>query len=314
MIRFVSCVLGGLFAATLPLHAAPPADAPPTTPGETVCGAPPYTRAMLETLTQTELAAMSAPARRSLALALLPCLEVADPVMRDDIAFRVIARLMRNDYVDDATLRTIERELRGRLRPNDGSNDGFAHAFAVLVLADVAGVDARRPFLTERERARLLDAATRYMRELRDWRGFDPKEGWRHGVAHGADLLERLAANPAFDATHLAEILDAIAHQTAPDADHYYIYGESERLAAAAVSVAQRGLVDARAWAEWLDRVSGPGRFENWNAVYGSSAGLARRHDTYAFLAAFELALRDADDAKLAALAAETARRRRTLQ
>ena len=30
---------------------------------------------------------------------------------------------------------------------------------------------------------------------VRDYRGFDAKQGWRHGVAHGADLLLQLSRN-----------------------------------------------------------------------------------------------------------------------
>jgi hypothetical protein len=46
-----------------------------------------------------------------------------------------------------------------------------------------------------------------------DYRGFDDKEGWRHGVAHGSDWLMQLALNPALDRGQLDQMLAAIATQ-----------------------------------------------------------------------------------------------------
>lgn len=51
---------------------------------------------------------------------------------------------------------------------------------------------------------------------MRDLRGFDAVQGWRHGVAHGADLLLQLALNPALRRVQAEALLAAIASQVLP--------------------------------------------------------------------------------------------------
>src|SRR5258705_220852 len=73
-----------------------------------------------------------------------------------------------------------------------------------------------------------------------DRRGFDATQGWRHGVAHGADLLLQLGLNPALSAAQLDAIVQAIASQVAPAGEHFYVYGEPERLARPIAYIAKR--------------------------------------------------------------------------
>jgi len=53
----------------------------------------------------------------------------------------------------------------------------------------------------------LLNAAANYLVALRDYRGFDDGVGWRHGVAHAADLLAQLALSPSFGRVEMDRIL-----------------------------------------------------------------------------------------------------------
>lgn len=45
--------------------------------------------------------------------------------------------------------------------------------------------------------------AARNVIAICDYRSFDERDGWRHAVAHAADLLMRLALNPALTGTQL---------------------------------------------------------------------------------------------------------------
>ncbi len=291
-----------IFAVLLVASAAP-------SHATSVCGDAPFDRATLERDAQTEFASYDDAQRQALALALLPCLESPDPKLRDDLAYTILAWQIRKGQLTPKTLHAIEAELRDRLFPNDGSGNGFRHTFAALALASVAAADARAPFLDDAERERLLLAATRYLIELRDWRGYDEREGWRHGVAHGADLVAVLASHPKLGPEALGAILDAAAHQVSPPGAPPYVFGEPERLATAIVAVAKRGIVGDAAWQKWLDRVAAPAPFAEWNAVWSSLPGLTKRHNTIAFLSALELALRGAEP-PLAVLAGEVAKRR----
>lgn len=82
---------------------------------------------------------------------------------------------------------------------------------------------------------------------MRDYRGFDDRQGWRHGVAHGADLLMQLSLNPAFGKPELTRIRDAVAAQVMP-AGHAYVFGEGERMAAPIVYIARRGVFTEAEW------------------------------------------------------------------
>jgi hypothetical protein len=104
------------------------------------------------------------------------------------------------------------------------------------------------------------------------------------------------------DRAGLDRLLGAIAAQVAPRGEHSYIYGESERLARPVLFAAQRGLHTAAEWNAWLLDVAAPAPFENWNAAFTSSAGLARRHNVHAFVYALYATARESDDPKIQAL------------
>ena len=110
------------------------------------------------------------------------------------------------------------------------------------------------------------------MTTLGDYRGFDASEGWRHGVAHGADLLLQLSLNLALDRAQLDAILAAIASQVMPATGHFYIYGEGDRLMAPVFYIGRRGALSTAEWSEWFARLSA----RRPKAGRGD-AGLARR-------------------------------------
>jgi hypothetical protein len=268
----------------------------------TACPPAGWPRERLATLKAAELAVADATARDRLALALLPCLEHPDPWLRDDVAFAALARWMRGDGLSEATRRTIlERLLPGleapAAAPAAAREDlGVRAPFAALVLAEVARTDRLEPWLDAAERERLLAAATGYLAGVRDYRGFDAEVGWRHGVAHGADLLTQLALHPALGRPALDRILAAVAVQVAPAGEHFYVYGEGLRLARPVWVVATRGLHSADDWSAWFSRVADPAPLAAWGDAFASQAGLAKRHNTLAFLLATYHQARAASD------------------
>jgi Protein of unknown function (DUF2785) len=237
-----------------------------------------------------------APRRDALAAGLLPCLASPDPVLRDGIAFEGLSAFMRAGQLSNATLQAILRTLVAQLAPAGQDSAGFAQPFAALALSEVARVDRMRPFLSPNERAALIDAAVNFLSAVRDYRGFDATDGWRHAVAHGADLLMQLALNPAVGRADHDRILNAVAAQAAPPGEHFYIYGEGERLARPVLLIARRGTLDAPAWSAWIKRVSSPGPFNDWEAALQTQAGLARRHNLTAFLLVLYASLREGQD------------------
>lgn len=224
--------------------------------------------------------------RERFARDLLPCLSAPDAKLRDRIAYEAYATWRHNKSLDTATWQFIESSLLLALNSSKADADGVIKPFAALVLAEAIKADRAAPYLNEEERKSLLSAATNYLIALRDYRGFDNDVGWRHGVAHVADLLAQLALSPGFGRVETDQILAAIAMQIVPAEAHFYIFGESERLAMVVTVVASRGIYSADEWSAWLIKIASPTPFTNWDDVYGSQSGLAKRHDTMNFLLA----------------------------
>jgi hypothetical protein len=235
--------------------------------------------------------------RERLAVELVDCLGDPDPALRDGIGFEALSTWMRGQLLSDATLPTLHDRLVPLLTAPDPQ--GFRRPFAALVLSEIARTDRIRPWLDPARRARLVDAAAAYLRDVRDYRGFVDGEGWRHGVAHGADFALQLVLNPALDAGQLDQLRDAVAAQVVPGTAHAYVHGESLRLARPILFIAKRGPHDAADWQRWLQTVAAPAPLPDWNAAFASEAGLARRHDVLAFLTALYLLVQEQDDAQV---------------
>jgi len=217
--------------------------------------------------------------RQALAIALLDCLDSPDPELRDGIAIDAISTWARSRGLTPETLQTIRTTLVPRLAPGGADDAGFAQPFAALALAEVARADRVQPYLTDAERGELVRAATAYLASVRDYRGFDATQGWRHGVAHGADLLLQLSLNLALDRSQLDAMLAAIALQVMP-ADHFYIYGEAERLMAPVFYIGRRGLLTTAEWRGWFARLTA----RRAKPAQPTQASLAASHDLAAFL------------------------------
>lgn len=191
-----------------------------------------------------------AAARNRRALVLADCLGDADPFLRDGIAFEALSTWMRGGQLDADALRSLAAGLLERLHGADAQ--GFRKPFAALALSDVARTDRVRAWMTPDERVRMSAAAAGYLRSVRDYRGYVDGEGWRHGVAHGADWAMQLALNKAVQPAQVMSLLSAIGTQVAPADGHAYAFGEPTRLARAAVYAAARGDLDPAAVDAWL--------------------------------------------------------------
>jgi hypothetical protein len=254
------------------------------------------TRESLRSLKAVNWQLDDAPRRTSLAQGLVDCLSDPDPELRDDLAFGALQQWMRAGQLDADGVRRIAQRLLPQMSASPEPT-GFAAPFAALTLAEVARVDRLKPIFSPNERDALLGAAADYLRNLRDYRGFDARQGWRHGVAHGADLLTQLALNPALDKFQLDRILDAVAHQVVPAAEHFYIYGEGDRLARPVLFVARRGLHSTDEWTAWFTSITNAAKPVEGQGP--TQASLARLHDAKAFLWPVYAALQEGQDGAL---------------
>lgn len=240
--------------------------------------------------------------RGRLALALLDCLSSPAPELRDGIAFEAWMTWLRKDQLDPATRQKALDRLLPAIASTASDEEGFRQPFSALVLSEIARTDRKSPWMTAQQRASLLEASAAYLESVRDYRGFDEREGWRHGVAHGSDLLMQLALNPALDRAQLDRILKAVASQVAPGGGHSYVYGEPGRLARPVLFAALRGMHAESDWQAWFAALAGPGPVSTWGEAVRTRAGLARAHNTRAFLLAIYAEIAESQDPKLTAM------------
>jgi hypothetical protein len=236
----------------------------------------------------------------ALALALLACLGDRDPALRDGIAFEATSHWLRAGALSQDTRASLLARLLPMLEAPDP--DGVRRPFAALVLSEVARSDRKAAWMTAAQRDSVVAAAADYMRGIADHRGFEAATGWRHGVAHTADLMLQLVLNPAVDKAQLDRLLAALATQVSPPG-HAYVFGEPDRLARPVLYAAQRNLHSEAEWKAWLDGVVAPAPFADWRSAVGSEAGLAKRHDVHAFLLALYAGAREDKDPAVLRLA-----------
>jgi hypothetical protein len=215
-------------------------------------------------------------------LALTACLGDPDPAVRDKIAFERFSVEMRSGKLDRDTVAAIRDQLVKMLDAPDPQ--GFQRPFVILTLAEVARTDRVKTWMTEAERDGLVNTGAQYLATLTDYRAFSNKEGFRHGVAHGADLAMQLALNPAVTKPQLDRLLAAIAVQAAPKADVAYWAGEPDRLARPVMFIAQRKLHSDAEWKAWFDTMMNPAPLTAWSAAFQSELGIKRHHNARAFL------------------------------
>jgi hypothetical protein len=261
--------------------------------GAQTCPPAQMSRDQLLDLKSHEFSLPDAARRRALALDLLACLGSTDAKLRDGVAFEALSTWMRGKQLSAGTMNTMLDRLLPQLAPGYPDPAGVLQPFVMLVLAEVVRFDRVEPFMTDKQLQQVIDAGTRYLRSVRDYRGFDEREGWRHGVAHSSDVMLQLAVNPRTSKAQLDQMLAAIATQIAPAGEHSYVYGEGDRLAQAVFYIAKRKLHTTDEWRKWFEQVSAPAPLANWGDAWTSQRGIAKHHNTMQFLTTLYLYVRE---------------------
>lgn len=236
--------------------------------------------------------------RATLVERLPACLSDPDPTLRDGIGYEGLSAWLRAGSLDETQRRTLRDRLYAMLEQDTA--DGVGPPFAALVLSEVARTDRIAPWMSPDERDAMVRRAAAYLSSVRDYRGFDAKEGWRHGVAHGADWVLQLVLNERVDRAQVETLLRAVAAQVVPESAHAYVFGEPGRLARPVLYAAKRGLLDEAAWTAWFGAL--PPRLGDAKQAYADTTWLARRHDLMAFLMSVHLEADQSEDPNIRAL------------
>lgn len=258
------------------------------------CPPPQWSWTELEVLKRDGFKVPDALRRHELALALPACLGHPNPTLRDGIAFEALSAWMRAGQLDHATMRTLRANLLKMIAGQDA--EGFSAPFAALVLSEVARTDRLAAWMSAEERDEMVRVAALYLAKITDYRAFSNSDGFRHGVAHGADLVLQLALNSLTTKAQLDHLMLPIAAQVAPNADVAYWAGEPDRLARPIVFIAQRKLHSEGEWLSFFNEVTNPRPLASWRAAFTSELGIKKRHNVRAFLLSVYASASSSDD------------------
>ena len=259
-----------------------------------ICPPAGWSLTRLDTLKREGFKITEAIQRHELAIALTACLGHAKPEIRDGIAFEALSAWMRSDQLDLVTLQSIRGDLVNMMaRPDD---DGFRSAFAALVLSEVARTDRLRAWMSAEERDALVRGGALFLARVRDYRAFSDRDGFRHAVAHAADLVLQLALNPLTTKAQLDHMMLAVAAQVAPESGIAYWAGEPDRLARPIVFIAQRQLHTDVEWTRFFAEITNPKPLTSWKAAFASELGIKKRTNVRAFLLNIYASATNSDD------------------
>lgn len=242
-----------------------------------------YTKKDLQRLKGANFEGLSNQEINDIALAFSDCVGNPDPQIRDGIVFEGLSYLVRNKKLSNETMTVLSTDMLEALNGPEDSG-GYLKPFAALNLAELVRADRVDLYLTDLQRAELVTATVKYMSGISDYRGYDDVDGWRHGVAHTSDLALQFVLTDQIIEPQLRALRGAIAKQVSPDSEHAYIHGESERLARPVLYMARRGIISQADWDSWFVTLSDPSPFAEWGEVFTSEKGLAKLHNTKAFL------------------------------
>lgn len=243
-----------------------------------------FSDATLKMLQQEKFVIEGGELRNHTAIKLLSCLGEIDPKVRDGIVYSATSKWLRAGLLEESTVKSMFDILIKTLKQTNQDPNNFTQPFAVLVLSEVVRVDRIEPYLLDEERQTAINVTTNYMRNISDYRGFDDIHGWRHAVAHTADVFLQLSLNKKVTKVQLNQILDALKSQVSPSSNHFYVFGEPKRLAMPFIYVVLRGEHSELEVANYLDNVVSPTPFTDWQSVYNNKKGLAKLHNTRSFV------------------------------
>ena len=219
-------------------------------------------------------------------LQLLDCLASENAYIRDDISFNAYTTWLRNNALQQSTVKQLYSLLSADLTSARNNPSGVYLPFAILVYAEILRVDRITPYLSPQQLDASVNLVAQTIKSTRDYRGFSDTVGWRHQIAHSADAVLQLSLNPRLPNAHAKVLAEAISTQVAPNG-HNYIFGESRRLAIPVYYLYVKGKLDEKYLQAWLQAIADSKPLPSWAHSYASELGLAKRHNTRQFLLEF---------------------------
>lgn len=201
---------------------------------------------------------MAVPSERplnELTAELVSMLGSSNAVERDHTAYPVLASWVSAGVFDDLLI-TLGNSMAAGLQVGLGGREDdtvFRRSFSALMLSECIARDNAASVLPIDVVLNWADRSLSWFVREQDQRGWVDVKGWAHTVAHGADLIAQLAESRHLATEQLAILLDVVAERLLKPTSRVWIDGEEDRLAAAALTILQRNLVEQEQLDGWVE-------------------------------------------------------------
>lgn len=168
-----------------------------------------------------------------------------DGELRDRLIYTMFFRFIieQKDIDFDKMSELLETSLHALLfhRIEETQSDAvFTRAFTTLLMALILHRDVEEDFLTEDQFRLATEGLIRYLQLERDTRGYVNGKGWAHSIAHAADAVDELIANPKLDPASFPELFHVIINQIMRS--EVLAHDEDERLIHPLLRLLERGM------------------------------------------------------------------------
>ena len=192
--------------------------------------------------------------------ALLSFLGSVDPELRDTIAYQTLVQwiLKRTCYTPVDLRRMRDRLLLNLMAGlgENGTDTVFLRSFSVLVLGLIVYRDNLQPFMTEGEIGEILDSVLTYFSAENDLRGWIPRKGWAHSIAHSADTMKFLVRNRCTEGVAHLSVLVLISGKLMSPTTTIMNYDEDERLAQTFMEILKRNEIEETILTYWANQLA----------------------------------------------------------
>ena len=246
---------------------------------------------------------------------LYACLASPEPAIRDDIGYQGLSVLLRQATPSQPVVLALFERLSTDIAAHVNDPHSVFLPFAVLAYSEVIRTDRISPVLTTEQRQQAINIISTYLEKQTDYRGFSEQVGWRHGLAHAADVVLQLALNPALTHDQIQQSAAMLLQHISPLGAPALTDGEPYRMARAIAYLMLREEVSVTVWQEMLREYGKPSpRFASWGETYQSRAGLNYLHNKRAFFSSLTTLTVYQNDTRLDALAPEIAKVARSIR
>ena len=191
-----------------------------------------------------------------------------DPVLRDELAYAVLANWITDGVLAEPVVRELlaraEHALPKRLGET-GSDTVFGRSFAALIVAAVLYRDNAVAFLAEDEWRSTVAALCRYCKGELDVRAEVAGKGWAHTPAHAADAVDECFRSRFATRDDCRRLFDALATLVAR-ATSPFEASEDERIAYALTGIVDSGRASLELVRSWISERL-PESPENWRRI-----------------------------------------------